>query len=84
MKGLGKERGHGEKGLETARIGTAGEMGGEKPLLRASTLPAKSCEQGQQAVNQACVPFPHLHYLGRAVPFPTASAKPGTGCLSVA
>lgn len=70
-------------GLEAARTGTSGEMGEEKPLLRASTPPAKSCYQVQQAVNQAHVPFYHLCYLGRAVPFPTASAKPGTGWLSV-
>ena len=82
-KGLGKARGHGEMGLEAARTGTAGEMGGEKPLLRASAPPAKSCYQGQQAVNQARVPFYHLCYLGRAVPFPTASTKPGTSCLLV-
>lgn len=63
------------------RTGTDGEMGEQKPLLWASPPPAKSCYKGQQVVNQACVPFYHLCYLGRAVPFPTASAQPGTGCL---
>lgn len=84
MKGLGKEQGHGEMRLEAERTGMAREMGGEKPLLRAPTPPAKSCYRGQQAINQARVPFHHPRYLGRAVPFPTASAKPGMGHLSVA
>lgn len=84
MKGLGKEQEHGEMGLEAVRTGMAGEMGGEKTLLRAPTLPAKSCYLGQQAINQARVPFHHPHYLGSAVPFPTASTKPGMGRLSVA
>jgi len=61
-----------------------GKWGGEKPLLRASTPPRYGCYQGQQAVNQARVPFYHLSCPGRAVPFPTASAKPGTGCPLVA
>lgn len=83
IKGLGKAQGHGETRLEAARAGRAGEIGGEKSLLKASTPPAKSTYQGQQAVNQARVPCHRLGYLGRAGPFPTALAKPSTGCLSV-
>lgn len=42
-----------------------GDIGGEK----SSTPPAKSTNQGQQAVNQARVPCQHLGHLGRAGPF---------------
>lgn len=85
-KGLGKDRGHREMGREAARTGTVGGTGrgGEKTPLRASAPPEKSCYEGQQAGNQARVPFDHLHHLGRAVPFPPASAKPRTRWLLVA
>lgn len=82
-RGWGRE-GARRDGLKAVRTGKAGEIGGEKPLLRVSITPgAKSCCQGQ-AVNQVHVPFHHLRYPGRAVPFPAASAKPGMGCLSMA